>query len=95
MESPDQAPSDQSTLEGSPNEAGATLEEGVLITGPSDVYEIRDEALPGLADAPVCPPKSTGVGSSRKRMPDRLLLSTYVSSLERIHPSKGMVAPDP
>ena len=91
----DRASSDQPALEGSPNEAGATLEEGVPIAGPLDVDEIGDVAPPGVADAPVLPPRSVGARSSKKILPNQLLLSTYVSPLERIHPSTGMVAPDP
>ena len=53
MNSPDRAPSDQPTLEGALNEAGATLEEGVLITRPSNVDEIVEEASPGVVDAPM------------------------------------------
>ena len=51
MEFPYRAPSDQPALEGAPNEADATLEEGVLITGPLYVNEIEDVAPPGVADA--------------------------------------------
>ena len=40
------------------------------------------------------PPKPVDTEPSRKRLPDRLLLSTYVSPQERIHPSTSMVAPD-
>ena len=95
VDSPDRTPNDQQALEGAPNEAGATLEEGVPVMGPFVVEEIRDEAPPGVADAPMLPPRFVGARSSRKRPPDRLLLSMYVSPLDRIHPLTGMVAPNP
>ena len=37
VDSPVKSPSDQPTLEGAPNEAGATLKEGVLVARPLDV----------------------------------------------------------
>ena len=95
MDSPDRAPSDQPTLEGAPNEAGATLEEGVPVVRPLDIDEIENEAPSGVANAPLLPPRPTSVGSRRKRLLDRILLNTYVPPLKRIHPSTGMVDPDP
>ena len=32
--------------------------------------------------------------SSRRRLPDQVLMSTYVPPYERIYPPAGMVAPD-
>ena len=70
---------------------GATLDKGVPIAGPSDVYEIGEKAPPGVADAPVCQLRSTGARSIKKRLPARLLLSTYITPLERIRPSTSMM----
>ena len=84
MDSPDRASNDQSILEGAFNEAGAPLEEGIPAGGPSNVNEIGEEAPSGVATK-----------TRRKRLPNRVLLSTYVPPPERIHPPTGMVAHDP
>ena len=94
MDSLDQASNDQSVFEGAPNEVGAPLEEGILVGGPSNVDEIGEEASLGVAAAPMLPPRPVDIEPRRKRLLDRVLLSTYVPSQERIHPSTGMVALD-
>ena len=94
MDSPDPAFNDQSILENTPSEAGAPLEEGIPTGGPSNVDEIGDGATSRLAPAPILPPKPADTKSSRKRLPDQVLLSTYVPPQERIHPPTGMVAPN-
>ena len=81
-------------MEGAPNEAGAPLEEGILIGGPSNVNKIREGTPSGVAEALILSPKPTDTESSRKRPPDQVLLSTYVPLQERIHPLVGMVALD-
>ena len=90
MDSLDRAPNDQRALEGTPNEANATLE-GVPVVSPSNVDGIGDEVPIGVSDASVLQPRSTSAGSSKKRSPGQLSLSTYVPPYERIHPPTRMV----
>ena len=78
VDSPDHAPNDQSALEGVPNEAGASLEEGNPTRGPPNVNEIGEKAPSGVTATPMLPPRHADTKPSRKRMLDRLLLSTYV-----------------
>ena len=95
MDSPDRVSNDQSVLEGAPNKASSSLEKGIPARGPSNVDEIGDKAPSGVAVTPMLPPRPVNTEPSRKRLPDQLLLNTYVLPQERIHPPKGMVAPDP
>ena len=88
MDSPDRASNHQQALEGAP------LEEAIPIEGPSNVDEIGEEALFGVAVAPMLQIRPEDTEPSRKRLPDMVLLSTYVPPHERIHPPMGMVAPD-
>ena len=82
-------------MEGTPSEAGALLEEGILVGGPSNVKEIEGGGSPsGVATASIPSPSPTDIVSSRRILPDQVLLSMYVSSHKRIHPPAGMVAPD-
>ena len=62
--------------------------------GPSNVDKIGEGALSGVAAASMLQPRPVDTGSGRKRPLDRVLLSTYVPSQERIHPSTSMAAPD-
>ena len=94
MDSPDRAPNDQLALEGVPNEASASLEEGILIGGPPNVNKIGEKVPSGVTATPVLPPRSTDTEPSIKRLFDQLLLNTYVPSYGRIHPPTGMVAPN-
>ena len=94
MDFPDRASNDQPVLESIPSEAGAPLEEGILVGGPSNVDEIGERSPSGVAAAPILPPRSTDTEFSRKRSPDLVLLSTYVPPQERIHPPTGTVALD-
>ena len=48
VDSLDRAPNDQSALEGVLNEAGASLEEGILVGGPPNVDEIGEKAPSGV-----------------------------------------------
>ena len=82
-------------MEGAPNEAGAPLKEGIPVGGPSNVDKIGEVAPSRVAAAPMFLPRPADTESSRKRPPDRVLLSTYVPPQERIHPPTGMVALDP
>ena len=79
MDPPYQASNDQLVLEGAPGEAGAPLEEGVPTGGPSNVDEIGEGAPLGVAIALVLLLRPADTESSRNRLPDRVLLSTYVS----------------
>ena len=94
MDSLDQASNDQLVLEGAPNEAGASLEEGIPIEGPSNVDEIREETSSGVDVALILLPRPVDTEPSRKRPLDRLLLSKYIPPQERVHPLTGMVALD-
>ena len=79
-------------MEGAPSESGAPLEEGIPVGGPSHVDEIGEEAPLGGATAPVLPPGPVDIEPSRERLPNWVMLSTYVSLQERIHRLTGMVA---
>ena len=86
MDSPDQASKDQSVLEGAPSEAGAPMDEGIPIRGPSNIDEIGEGSPSRVAAALIPPPRPTDTISSRRRPPDQVLLSTYVPPRERIPP---------
>ena len=47
----------------------------------------------GVVTALASPPKSSDAGPNKKRLPDEVLISTYVSPLERVHPSTDVVVP--
>ena len=79
---------------GTPNEASAPLDKGIPIEGPSNVAEIGEEVPLRVVAAPVLPLRPVDTEPSRKRLPDQVLLSTYVPPHERIHPPTGMVAPN-
>ena len=91
MESPDLASDDQQALGDCPIEANTPLEEGVPTVSPPDVEEVGMDASLGVVIASTPPPNSTDAGLSKKWLPDRVLVSTYVSPLERVHPSTDMV----
>ena len=78
VDSPDRVPNDQPTLEGAPNEADASLEEGVPVGGPPNINEIGENAPSGVAATLMLRSRPVNTKPSRKRLPDRLLLSTYV-----------------
>ena len=80
VDSLDRESNDQPISEGAPNEASTSLEEGIPIEGPSNVDEIGEEAPSGVATESMFPPKSIDTKPSRKRLPDPVLMSTYVSS---------------
>ena len=82
-------------MEGVPNEAGASLKEGIPIGGHLNVDKIRENAPSGAIAPMMLPPKPADIEPSRKRLVNQLLLSTFVSPQERIHPLTGMVAHDP
>ena len=90
VDSLDRATNDQPVSEGVPSEVSVPLEEGIPAGGPS-VDEIGEGSPSGVAAAPPRPVDSV---PSRRRLPDQVLLSTYVPPHERIHPPVGMVAPD-
>ena len=94
MDSPNRAPNDQPALEGASNEADASLEEGILDGRPPNVDEIGEKAPSGVVVPSMLPLRSADIEPCRKRLLDRLLLSTYVPLQKRIHPPIGMVAPD-
>ena len=83
MDSPDRAPSDHPTLEGVLNEVNASLDEGIPVGGPPNVDKIGENALLGVTAASMLPLRSAETEPSRNRLPDWLLLSTYVPSQER------------
>ena len=100
MESPDLASNDQPALGVFLNEDNTPLEEGVSAASPPNVEEVRMGAPSGVVTdpkhppPPPPPPKSTSIGLSKKRLPNRVLVSTYVSPLERVHPTTDIVVPD-
>ena len=97
MESPDLASNDQSALGVFLNEANTPPDEGVLAASPPNVEEVGMGAPSRVVtdlEPPTAPPKSTGIELSKKRLPNRVLVSTYVSPLERVHPSTDIVVPD-
>ena len=94
VESPDLTSNDQLALGDLLNEAGMSLEEGVPVGSSPSVEEVGEDAPAGVVTASVPLPKLASTGPSKKRLPNRVLVSTYVPSLERVHPSTGMVAPD-
>ena len=67
MDSSDRAPNDQPTLKGVPNEADASLEEGIPIEGPLNIDEIGEKALSGVIAASMLPPRPVDTESSRKK----------------------------
>ena len=79
--------------EGAPSNDSAPQEEGIPVGGPS-VDEIGEGSPSGVATAPLPPPKSASAVPSRRRLPDQVLLSTYVPPHERIAPPGGTVALD-
>ena len=46
--------------------------------------------LEGVVIPLASPPKPTDIGPSKKRFPDRVIISTYVPPLERVCPSLNM-----
>ena len=94
MDSPDIASNDQPVLKATPSEAGAPLEEGILVEGIPMLTKLERGPLSGVTAALMLPLRPMDIESSRKRPPDRVLLSTYVPPQERIHPPMGMVALD-
>ena len=70
------------------------MEEGIPIGGHSNVDGIGDGAPSRVVVDPILPPKHANTESSKKRLLNQVLLSTYVPPQERIHPPAGMVAPD-
>ena len=60
-----------------------------------NVEEVGEGAPSEVVTTSMPPPKPTSTRPSKKQLPDQVLLSMYVSPLERVHPSIGMVAPDP
>ena len=95
VNSPDRASNDQSVLESAPNEASASLKEGIPARGPLNVNEIGEEAPLGVVVAPMLQPRLADIKPNGKRLPNRVLLSTYVPPQERIHSPTGMVTLDP
>ena len=79
MDSPNPAFNDQLVLEGAPSEVGAPPDEGILDGGPSNVNRIGERAPLGVATSPILLPKLVDIEFNRKRSPNQVLLSTYVS----------------
>ena len=78
MDSFYRASNDQQVLEGAPNEAGTPLDKEIPAGMPSNVDEIGEEAPSRVAAAPMLPPMPVDTEPSRKRLPDRVLLSMYL-----------------
>ena len=91
VESPDLASNDQSALGDCSTEANIPLEGEVPAVNPLSVEEVGIGALSRVV-IPTPLRKPTRAGPSKKWLPDRVLLRTYVPPLERVHPSTNMVA---
>ena len=77
---------------GSISEANTSLEEGVLIASPPSGEEVGMGTPLGVVTALAPPPKSIDIKPSKKQLPDRVLVSTYVLPRERVHPLMDVVA---
>ena len=93
MDSPARTSNDQPILEGTPSKDSAPREEGIPVGGPS-VDEIGKGSPSEVVVAPLPLLKLEDPAPSGRRLPDQVLLSTYVPPHERIHPPAGMVALD-
>ena len=76
------------------NEVNIPMEGEVSIVSPLDVEEVGMGAPSGVVITPTSPPRPTSIGPSKKRFPDRVIVSTYVLPFERVRPSLEMEAPD-
>ena len=94
MESPNLASNDKPALWVSLNVANMPLEWEVPAVSPPSVEEVGMGVPLGVVIALAPPPKPTVARPSKKRLPDWVLVSTYVPPLERVHPPTDMVAPD-
>ena len=61
---------------------------------PPSVEEVGMGAPSGVVIAPASPPRPTHAGPSKKKFPDRVIVSMYVPPLERVHPSPNIEAPN-
>ena len=93
VDSPDQATNDQLVSKGAPIRVDAPLDEGIPIGGPL-VNKIGEESPSGAAAAPLPPLRYANTEPSRRRLPDQLLLSTYLPPYEKIHLPASIVAPN-
>ena len=84
----DQASDDQPTLGDCLVEANIPPDEGVSVASPPNV---EDPSPSRVVSSPVPPSKPTNIGPSKKRVLDRVLMSTYVPPLERVRPSMNTV----
>ena len=82
--SSDLASNDQPTLGVCLNEENIPFEGEVLAVRSPNVEEVRMGAPSGVAIAPTSLPRPTGVGPSKKRFPDWVIVSTYVLPFERV-----------
>ena len=94
MESLDIASNDQLALGVCLNKANTPLEEGVQAVSPPNVEEVGMGAPSRVVTALAPSPKSIDAGPSKKRLPDQVLVSMYVSPLERVHPLTNMAVLD-
>ena len=58
VDSPDRTPNNQPALEGTLNEASASLKKGILTGGPPNVDEIREKAPSRVDAAPMLLPRA-------------------------------------
>ena len=61
---------------------------------PSSAEEVGMGAPSGVIIASTPSPKPISARPSKKRLPDWVLVSTYVPLMERVHPSTYMMASD-
>ena len=97
MDSLDRASDAQPALESAPQdaprEACALMEDGIPIGGSSGVEGVLAEAPLEVAAAPSFLTRLASAGPRRPRMPDRLLLSSYIPLREWVPSSADIVAP--
>ena len=90
VESPCLAFDDQSPLGDCSTKANIPLEGEVPAVSPPCVEKVGMGDPSGVIAAPAPSPKLTGAGPTKKRLPDRVIISTYVPPLERVHPSTNI-----
>ena len=99
VDSPDQAFDAQLALEGAPQdapkEACAPPNDGILAGGSPRAKGVMVEAPLEVVAAPLFSTRLTSADPRRPRMPNRLLLSSYVPPHEWVYPLVDTIAPGP
>ena len=93
VDSPNRASDAQPVLEGAPKEACAPPDDGIPADGSPGVEGVVAKAPLEVAAAPSFSTRLASAGPRKPRMLDRLLLSSYVTPQEWVHPMVDTVAP--